>query len=74
MIALKIFLLIINIVSLGVVVILLPLGIYEFFNGRPSAQKLVEKLKIPFSYEKLECIFLICLFVALISFIIRDQL
>lgn len=67
----KIILLIINIISFAVVVICLPLGIYEFFRGRQRAEEFWKRKNTSISYKTLEVIYLICLGVAFVTYIIR---
>lgn len=74
MIALKIFLLIINIFSFGVAIVFMLIEFFEHLFGEEPMDKFLEKIKFPISYEKRFPFGLICMVVALISFIIREQL
>lgn len=70
----KTILLVVNIVSFAGVIIILPFGIYEFFAGRERAECFLRNLNVNMSYKNIEIIFFVCLVVAFVTYIIRDQL
>ena len=72
MMVLKVFLLFINILSFTGVIIILPLGIYDFFAGREKADALLQKAG--FNYNKIEVIFIILLAISFLTYIIRKSI
>ena len=67
-------LLVINIISFGFVVIMLPLGIYEYFAGKERAETFIKKIGVTVSYRTIEILYLICLVLALVTYILRDSI
>ena len=70
----KTILLIVIILSLIVVAIFMPFGIIAFFLGEERAKKFYNRFDFSISYKKADVISVICMFLALIAYIIRDQL
>ena len=70
---LNIILLIINIISFALVSLFGASGIiYELF-GPANYEKLLQKLKIPWSYERIWVFMLICLVICIITYIFRKK-
>ena len=70
----KIISLIVEVISIAIVVIALPINLYGYFAGDRHAENLVKKLKIPISYPVIGHISTICVFIALIAYIVCDSL
>lgn len=67
-------LLIVNIVSLVVIILIVPFGIYEQIMGPADAEKLLKKLHVPLSYKQVLIIEFVCLALAGITYICRAKL
>lgn len=70
----KTILLIINVISFALTVVFGIFGIYEQIMGPSDAKKLLNRLKIPLSYNQTLLIGFICVVVMIISYIIRKNL
>jgi len=71
---LKIFLIVINIVSFVCVLIFGAFGIIEQLLGPAGAEKLLNKLNISWSYHQVWVVGFICLAIMIISYIVRKKL
>lgn len=70
---LNIFLLIINIISFVLVLLFGASGIiYELF-GPASYEKILQKLKIPWSFERIWLFMFVCLIILIITYILRKK-
>ena len=70
----KIFLFVINTVSFVIVLIFVVFGLYEQIMGPANAEKLLEKLNIPLSYNQVLIIGFVSLAIMIISHIVRTKL
>ena len=68
------FLLIINILCIVLFVMLLPLVLYDYFGGRERLDAMLEKLNFRFRWKTVDNIAVILLFIAFVSYIVRDIL
>ena len=67
-------LLIINILCIVLFVMLLPLVLYDYFGGRERLDAMLEKLNVRFRWKTVDNIAVILLFIAFVSYIVRDIL
>ncbi len=70
---LRISLLIINIVSFALVLLFGVTGIIYELSGPASYEKMLEELKIPWSFERIWLFMFICLIVSIITYILRKK-
>ena len=70
---LRILLLIINIVSFALVLLFGVTGIIYELSGPASYEKMLEELKIPWSFERIWLFMFICLIVSIIIYILRKK-
>lgn len=61
--------LIVNVISLVLTILLAIFGIYEQIMGPADAEKLLKKMKIPFSYKQVLIIGFVSLAVMIITYI-----
>lgn len=67
-------LLIVNIISLAATVLFAIFGVYEQIMGPADAEKLLEKLHIPLSYNQTLIVGFVCLALMIVSYILRAKL
>lgn len=70
---LRISLLIINIVSFALVLLFGVTGIIYELSEPASYEKMLEELKIPWSFERIWLFMFICLIVSIITYILRKK-
>lgn len=70
----SIILLVVNIISLGVVVLFSIFGVFELIFGPADAEKLLEKLHIPLNYKQVLIIGFTCLAVMFVTYFLRVKL
>lgn len=67
-------LLIVNVISFAATVLFAIFGVYEQIMGPADAEKLLEKLHIPLSYNQALIIGFVCLALMIVSYILRAKL
>ena len=67
-------LLIVNIISFAATVLFAIFGVYEQIMGPAGAEKLLNKLHIPLSYNQTLIIGFVCLVLMIVSYILRAKL
>ena len=70
----NIFLLIVNIISFCITVLFAILGVYDQIMGPEEVEKLLKKLHIPLSYNKVLIIWFTFLALMIISYFLRAKL
>ena len=70
----SIILLVVNINSLGVVVLFSIFGVFELIFGPADAEKLLERLHIPLNYKQMLIIGFTCLAVMFVTYFLRVKL
>ena len=65
------FLLVANIISFIGVVAFCLFGLYEYIMGPIDAKKLIQKLNVPLSYNKVLLVGFICVGLTIVLFIVR---
>lgn len=71
---LKPFLLVLNIAFFVFVMVFMVFGVIEQLLGPAKAMKLLERLKIPWSYNRVLLVGFICLAITIVLFIVRKKL
>ena len=67
-------LLFVHIVSLILSILFGAFGIYEQIMGPAAAEKLLEKLHIPLSYNGALIVGLVCCFIMCVTYVLRNKL
>ena len=70
---LSIILLIINIISFVLVLLFGASGIIDELFGHANYEKMLQKLKIPWSYERIWVFMFVCLIILIVTYVLRKK-